>query len=343
MSVTTERPGVYSSYTLSGRVRGTGSGTVVGLAAVSAAEDLPDVAAVTSQEEAETVFGATSAMAALCRVLLLNGAPEVRCAAVDTGADAQDYAAAFALLALEEDVGLVVCDSQDTDVHAALQESIETAGENSKYRMGIVEVQGNAAALTAAAEDRNSERMVLVGPCTETAGAAAAAVCGALAGEADPALPLNGARLYGLGQLSWAVQESQVTGLIQDGVTLLERTGGAICVVRGVTTRTTTNGAADATWREITTVRIVDDVIPGIRQALRAQFSRSKNTLQTRGAIRTQVIVQLEDKLAREIIDGYDNVTVEADAEDPTVCRVQFDFTVAHGLNQIYLTAHITV
>jgi hypothetical protein len=87
----------------------------------------------------------------------------------------------------------------------------------------------------------------------------------------------------------------------------------------------------------------VDDVIPGIRQALRTQFARSKNTLQTRGAIRTQVIVQLEDKLAKEIIDSYDNVTVEADADDPTVCRVQFDFAVAHGLNQIYLTAHITV
>ena len=343
MSVTTERPGVYSSYTLSGRVRGAGSGTIVGLAAAATAEELPGVTGVTSQEEAENLFGADSAMAELCRVLLLNGAPEVRCAAVAVGADAQGYAAAFALLALEEDVGLVACDSQAATVHEALRESIETAGENSKYRMGIVEAQGNAAALTTAAEGLNSERMVLVGPCTETAGAAAAAVCGALAGETDPALPLNGARLYGLGQLSWAVQESQVTGLIQDGVTLLERTGGAICVVRGVTTRTTTGGAADATWREITTVRIVDDVIPGIRQALRTQFARSKNTLQTRGAIRTQVIVQLEDKLAKEIIDSYDNVTVEADTDDPTVCLVQFDFAVAHGLNQIYLTAHITV
>ena len=28
---------------------------------------------------------------------------------------------------------------------------------------------------------------------------------------------------------------------------------------------------------------------------------------------------------------------------DPTVCLVEFSFTVAHGLNRIYLTAHITV
>ena len=44
MSVTTERPGVYSSYTLSGRVRGAGSGTIVGLAAAATAEELPGIA-----------------------------------------------------------------------------------------------------------------------------------------------------------------------------------------------------------------------------------------------------------------------------------------------------------
>jgi leucyl-tRNA synthetase len=45
----------------------------------------------------------------------------------------------------------------------------------------------------------------------------------------------------------------------------------------------------------------------------------------------------------REIIDSYGEVTVTASAEDPTVCLVEFGFAVAHGLNQIYLTVHITV
>ena len=34
---------------------------------------------------------------------------------------------------------------------------------------------------------------------------------------------------------------------------------------------------------------------------------------------------------------------LSASPEDPTVCLVEFGFAVAHGLNQIYLTAHITV
>ena len=38
-----------------------------------------------------------------------------------------------------------------------------------------------------------------------------------------------------------------------------------------------------------------------------------------------------------------EQVTVTASDEDPTVCLVEFTFAVAHGLNQIYLTVHITI
>ena len=55
------------------------------------------------------------------------------------------------------------------------------------------------------------------------------------------------------------------------------------------------------------------------------------------------MIVELEKKAAAEIIDSYGDVTVSASADDPTVCLVEFGFAVAHGLNQIYLTVHITV
>ena len=108
-------------------------------------------------------------------------------------------------------------------------------------------------------------------------------------------------------------------------------------------TRGITRGAADKTWRELTTVRIVDDVIPALRASLRARFVRSKNTAQVRAAIRSQVMVELENKRAQEIIDSFGEVSVKASEDDPTVCLVEFSFAVAHGLNRIYLSAHITV
>lgn len=123
----------------------------------------------------------------------------------------------------------------------------------------------------------------------------------------------------------------------------MELAGGVCSVVCGVTTRTTTGGVSDSTWRELTTILVVDDVIPGVRNALRAKFPRAKNTAQTRGAVRSQVILELERKLASEIITGYGEVTVQPLEEAPTVCLVTFSFTVAHGLNQIWLSAQITV
>lgn len=39
----------------------------------------------------------------------------------------------------------------------------------------------------------------------------------------------------------------------------------------------------------------------------------------------------------------YGEVAVTAAADDPTVCLVEFSFAVAHGLNQIRLTVHLTV
>ena len=131
--------------------------------------------------------------------------------------------------------------------------------------------------------------------------------------------------------------------LVRGGVTPLESVGGIVSPVRGITTRTKTGEAADATWRELTTILVVDHVIPTVRSSLRSKFSRSKNTAQTRSAIRSQVILDLENQLAREIITDYDEVTVSADSENPTVCLVDFGFTVANGINQIHLTAHITI
>ncbi len=57
--------------------------------------------------------------------------------------------------------------------------------------------------------------------------------------------------------------------------------------------------AADATWRELTTVLVADDVIPAVRAALRSKFARAKNTAQGRGAIRAQTIVELEKYIDR--------------------------------------------
>jgi hypothetical protein len=283
-------------------------------------------------------------MTKLIRVLLKNGAAGV--AAVPVAKETlTDYQAAFDALNGEENVKLLVCDSTSLEVQQALRESVKAASQSRLERIAVVEgAPGETAAqLIQRAQELNCERVVLTAPGqTALPGQAAAAVAGVLAGETDPAVPLGGAELLET-EVTGRYSDNELDLLIRGGVTPLEESGGVVTVVRGVTTRTKTGSTTDSTWRELNTILIVDEVIPGIRSVLRSQFQRAKNTEQTRGAIRSRVVMELEDRLSREIITDYDQVSATALESDPTVCLVEFSFTVAHGLNQVWLTAHITV
>ena len=344
MSMTNhERPGVYSSYDASAVVSSSASGRAVGVAAICAKGEVGTLYRLSRYEEAVTAFGQEESLSQLVRLLFLNGASAVAAVPVS---DESGYSEAFALLEGEEDLAIITCDSQDIAVQQALRQSVCNASEARKERIGVVcgGVEEGTAELVERAEQINSERMVILAPVSEDGGAAvAAAVAGILAGETDPAIPLGGAELKGVTSLKARYDDNEIDTLVRGGITPLENVGGVVSVVRGVTSRTKTGEAADATWRELTTIRVVDDVIPTVRNALRARFRRAKNTEQSRGAIRSQVVLELENKLSREIITGYGNVTVSADTENPTVCLVEFSFTVAHGLNQIWLTASITI
>ena len=349
MNVTVhQRPGVYSAYDASSVVSGSGGGKQVGLVAVNTKATANEVKIVTSYDGAVNAFG-QGTMAELIRLALKNGAGSVAAVPIASG---EGYGDGFAALEGLEDVTAVICDSTDGDVQKAMKESVETASANRRERIAVASggAEETVDELIVRAKALNHERVVLVAPGgvdksgenTDGLGVAAA-VAGAIAGESDPAVPLGGAVLTGLYGLSGRYNDGEMDRLILGGVTPVESLAGTMVVVRGVTTRTTTGEAADATWRDLTTIRIVDDVIPTVRDALRARFRRAKNTEQSRGAIRSQVVLELENKLAREIITGYGEVSVEADADNPTVCLVDFSFTVAHGLNQIWLSAHITV
>lgn len=347
-----ERPGVYSVYDASAVVTAGRGNKTVGVAAKAVRGTVGEAVILTGYAAGVAAFGedATPGMSTILRLLFSNGAATVAAVRVADEGALTDYEAAFEILG-KQDAQIVVCDSADTAVQQALRTAVETASGQRRERIAVVGGDGDTTAeLVTRAAALNSERVVLVGPdALNSAGEtlpgvfAAAALAGVLADGGDPAVPLNGAEMAGLGGLVEDYSDNDINLLVRGGVTPLESVAGVISPVRGITTRTTTGGAADTTWRELTTILIVDDIIPALRAALRSRFARAKNTARGRSAIRSQVIVELEKKVAAEIIDGYGEVTVTASEEDPTVCLVEFSFAVAHGLNQIYLTVHITV
>lgn len=334
-----ERPGVYSSYDASSVVSASAAAKTIGAAAVATKGTANKVELITSYEEGKSVFGEDASgvygMSTLLRFLFANGAGAVKAVAVGKDeSEEKDYASAFAALSDEEDVGVMVCDSAAQSVHLLLKTAAEDASAARRERIAVIGgSEETVAQMVNRAKAVNSERVVLVGPDiasddggTMSAVFAAAAVAAVIAGNTDPSVPINGAELTLFGAAGKRLSDNEIDQLVRGGVTPIETVGGVSSPVRGITTKTSSGGAADTTWRELTTILIVDEVIPTIRSALRTRFARSKNTAQS-----------------REIVDSYGEVLVSALKSDPTVCLVEFSFTVAHGLNRIYLTAHITV
>ena len=274
MNVTThERPGVYSSYDASAAVSG-GGGRLVGLVGVNTKAATNTVYTVTGYEQALTLFG-NGTMAELIRLALLNGAAGVVAAAA---ASTAGYETAFALLEKEENICVMLCDSADAVIHSKLKTSVDSASAARRERIAVVgAAEGESVSqLTARAAALNHQRMVLVGPggvdgSGEAASgvALAAAVGGAIAAMSDPAVPLGGQELRGLNGVSQQYSDNDIDLLVRGGVTPLESVSGTVSVVRGITTRTKTGDTGDRTWRELSTVLVVDDVIPSVRSALR--------------------------------------------------------------------------
>lgn len=343
-----ERPGVYSDYALSSLwASGAGSGVV----AVAAYFSGDGIITVTSANQAETVLSEAPKALALCRLLLMNGAGTILLAAPEDET-AEAYGTAFSRLLQEKKTRYMICDQNDEQIQCAMKSAIAEAAGAGNECIGVVGISGSTvSALTERAGKLNCERMVLTAGKaslswgTETGDGiyGAAALAGLMAAQADPALPLNGAVLSGLAGVEERFTETEIDSLVQGGVTVLEAAGGLVSPIRGVTTRTTTNGVQDTGWREVTTIMIVDDVIPGVRNALKSRFLRKKNNEATRGAIRSQVAMELENRKKREIIDSYGEISVETSSTDPTVCLVQFSFAVTCGISRIYLTAHISI
>ena len=298
-----ERPGVYSSYDASSVVRASAAAKTIGAAAVATKGTANKVELITSYEEGKSVFG-EDASGVYGMSTLLKFLFANGAGAVKAVAVGKD-------------------ESEEKDYASAF------AALSDEEDVGVMVCDSAAQSvhllLKTAAED------------------AAAAVAAVIAGNTDPSVPINGAELTLFGAAGKRLSDNEIDQLVRGGVTPIETVGGVSSPVRGITTRTSSGGAADTTWRELTTILIVDEVIPTIRSALRTRFARSKNTAQSRGAIRSQVVLELEEMKSREIVDSYGEVLVSALKSDPTVCLVEFSFTVAHGLNRIYLTAHITV
>lgn len=238
-----ERPGVYSTYDASAVVSAGQATKIIGVAAKAVKGTEKEPVTVTGYTAGVEAFGEdaeTPGMSTILRLLFANGASTVVAVRVAENGELADYQAAFAALA-DQDVQILVCDSADVTVQQALRTAVEEASASRRERIAVVGGNGESAEeLVERAAQLNSERMVLVGPdALDSAGKTisgvfmAAAVAGVIASNRDPAVPLNGAEVKGLGGVAQTYSDNEVDLLVRGGVTPMESVAGVLSPIRG--------------------------------------------------------------------------------------------------------------
>lgn len=305
---------------------------------------------VVSTIDANTKFGET--VSKLTRVLINNGADNIKCIGIEEFGEGKTYASveaayegALAKSLQDTSIKYIILDTTDVAVRVALKTHLGSAETEDFLRYGIV--GSNSTTIEDAvteAKGINDKRMFMPfprlvdGSNVEQAGIYAAASLAAriMAETSDPALPMNGVDLIGFGGTNMTLLKSQRSTLEQAGITAIAN-DGTPSIWRLVTTST------DPVWHEGSTLFIADDVLETVRTTLQATFKRTKNTARILDAIRTTVIGILEAKEGLEIIENFDKSTVSVikDPEDIYGALVDYEFDVVTPLYTITITQHM--
>lgn len=314
---------------------------------------------ITGTADAATYFKTGSLAAEIIKILIQNGANNIKGILVgDYGAsktyESVDGAYAAALnVSLEDDtIKCIVLDTSSTvSLFETLKDHLDTADDNDMFRYGVIGLPAKTetTAYGTQAQTLDSKRIFLVGPNVvdssnvEKDGAVTAAgLTGLIMSDTDdPALPLNYIPILGCSGTSRVMLRTDRNNLANAGVVALYPEDGQAIVWRLVTTYTN----EDKAWAEGSTIFIADDVLDSVMTKLKENYKRTKNVQRVLDSIRTDVIGVLEDKQGMEIIKDFDSNTVSVviDPEDKFGALVDYEFQVVTPLYTITIRQHMKV
>ncbi len=343
MSVSSYRPGVYSSYTIAPSYTGTREALTVGVLGVSLGMEQEGPQLVS---RGDSLNGGTKISQG---AELLFGAGLGSFWACSLGEEAGTEAWRSALDALGEagSPDLVVLENAGADILAMAGDWAQKRSEDQRETLVFAGTGGDVSAGAALAQGVNSPRVVLsFGEAIPQGGQSgspfwgALALCAAVAVLEDPSVSLTGQVMPGLEKVTGA-GHAQVETLLAAGVTPLCQAGNRVEAVRVLTTCTSIGGNPDRSFSPINSVLIIDFVMKALRRSLAGLLRGAKNTQTTLSAVASQLTVLLGDFLDRGIITGFEapRVTIQPDA--PEVCVARVAFTAAYLINQIQIKAEI--
>jgi len=209
--------------------------------------------------------------------------------------------------------------------------------------VGVAAIDGVLATVTTLAAGRNSGRL-LFGYLRDTRTPSyelAAALGAVLAGEEDPARPLNTLELKGIHApvVTSRFTRSEQESCLYNGTTPLEvGPGEKVQIVRAVSTYVHDGNAVDdISLLDITTIRTLDYVRKSVRERIALRFPREKLSVKSAARVKTEimdVLLKLEElEIIEEVAANKAGVLVERDLQDPNRLNARIPCDVVNGLH----------
>jgi hypothetical protein len=216
-----------------------------------------------------------------------------------------DYQAGLAKLE-NELINIVVLAGQSASngqIAAALQGHLNTTTDTRRERIGIIGCNGATDVNAVAAHNLDSDRIVYVGPGIRISNSeilpgayTAAAVAGLLSSLPVQASPTN--KVLSIPGLAAEYSSPQLEKLVLNNVLAIEKRSG-FRIVKGITT------ATNSAWHQITTRRIVDYAVYGVRSSCNPYIGKLNNE-RVRGAMKATLDAFLTRMVEDEALISYD-------------------------------------
>ena len=292
----------------------------IGIVGTAANGPFNEIVTLGSYSEAVEIFGkyddwvdGTKNELTLVRALeqiYFNGGNAVYAVAIpqkinDKAPTSTDYQAGLDLLE-NEIINIVLLAGQDvTDagMETALMGHINTTAGRKRERIGLIGCSNTNSADTIVSQmPTDSDRLIFVGPGITTTdkkvmtGAyTAAAVAGLLSGIQVQTSPTN--KVLNVPGLVKAFNTPNLEKLVQAKVLAVEKRDG-FRIVKGITTST------NSAWHQVTTRRIVDYAVYGVRSACNPYIGKLNND-RVRGAMKATLDAFLTRMVNDEALIGY--------------------------------------
>lgn len=235
----------------------------------------------------------------------------LRTAITGFGSGASNAEIATALTSVAgEHFNVIVSPFSNTAAATALRTHLETVSSptEKKPAIGVLGFKGTMASGTTFTSAINSERITVAWykGATEPNGVLAAGFAAVIAGEEDPARPLNSLEVKGLREVdsTQAPTFSEFNQALYNGLSPLEVVNHRVQIKRAITTYTrSASNVDDPSLLDLTTIRTLDYVRYAVEQRIALRFPRSKLNDRIAKKVRSEILDVLLRLEEAEVIE----------------------------------------